>query len=220
MFDPYLTCQAFGLVNASDDWLREVARSWSRLFYLDFESDGSVQWDSEAALEVEPDLWRTVPSHINLSTHNVLFRLGDLDEVAVIAFISPLQVVSAGFRDAAPLYLGRSHPSAQIVDLLLQLDQIAEHPGRFVIRAVDGTSPDGLQVSYRADRSSWETGIKQIPKMKEFRALEMASGEQSVRLECNYNIRLSGTTTASHVIVGNLRVLYKDMLQSFTRRNQ
>lgn len=86
MFDPFLTGKAFGLVKSPSNVLVDLARSWSRQSDLEFESDGLVQWDGLTDLEVHPDRWRRVPSHISLLIHNALVHLGDLDGVAVIAF--------------------------------------------------------------------------------------------------------------------------------------
>jgi hypothetical protein len=93
----------------------------------------------------------------------------------------------------------------------VKLDQIAKSAEKFVIRAVDGTALDGLQVTYRADRSSWDTGIKKIPDLKAFHAIEIAAGEQTARIDANYNVRLSGVSLDSHTILNHLKSLFEQM---------
>jgi hypothetical protein len=216
VFEPYLTCKVFGLVESPNDWHLELARSWSRQPSLDFEPDRSVQWDSETALEVEGERWFGAPRPIEFSTHNALIPIGHLGNASVIAFVSPDSVVPLSFRNAAPSYL-RRHPDAQnakVVDLAVRLDEIAKG-GRFVIRAIDGVDYNGLNVVCRADRSAFSKGIQRIPDLREFRAIEIDVLGQTAKLDRNYNVSLSDVSEEFIEISKCLKWLF-DVLRSFT----
>jgi len=210
MFEPLLTCKVFGLVETPRDWHLDVARKWSRQ-PLGMEPDGSIQWDSETALEIESEHWYRVPSAIRFSAHNALIPLGPLENAFVIAFVSPVSVVPVSFRNAAPRYLQRDHPGGKVVDLAVQLDRIANND-RFVIRAIEGTASDGLRVAWRAD-DAYSFRIRNIPSLKEFHALDLDIQGKLAKLDANYNITISDVSEEFTEVTSCLRLLFNLLLQ-------
>jgi hypothetical protein len=205
VFEPYLTCKVFGLVETPSNWHLDVARKWSRQ-PLRMEPDGSIQWDSETDFEIEREHWYRVPSAIRFSAHNALIPLGHLENAFVIAFVSPVSVVPVSFRNSAPRYLQRDHPGGKVVDLTVQLDQIAKND-RFVIRAIEGTAPDGLRVAWRADEAS-SFRIRNTPSLKEFHTLDIDIQGKLTKLDDNYNISISDVSEEYTEVTSCLRGLF------------
>ena len=159
MFDLFLTCKVFGVARSSDHLHLDLARRWSRNGSLRVEADGSVQWDSETALQIESERWFDAPPPTRFSTHNALIPVGHVGDVSSFAFVSPISAAPTSFRNAVPRYLHRHYPDTEVVDLTLRLDAIAKD-GRFVIRALEGVDHGGLHVVWRADRSSFSKGMQ------------------------------------------------------------
>jgi hypothetical protein len=213
MFEPFLSCKAFGLLGGPPDAHVMLARRWSGQPSLGLASDGSAQWESETAYEIEAERWYGPPPAVRFSTHNALIPMGQLGAASVIAFVSPISVIPVSFRNAAPRYLHRHHPGAQVVDLTLRLEEIAKD-SRFVIRAIEGVASDGLHVVWRANRPSFFQGQK-IPDLREFHAMEMDVLGQTAKLDAKYNISLSDVSEDFIDISKCLKWLF-DLLHSFT----
>lgn len=217
VFEPYLTCKVFGLVESPNNSHLELARRWSRKPSLVLQDDGSVQWDSETALEVEAERWYDAPGPMRFSTHNALIPMGHLGNASIIAFVSPVSVLPVSFRNAVPSYLRRlpEAKNAEVVDLAVRVYEIIK-AGKLVIRAIDGVAYDGVNVVCRADRPSFfSKGIQNIPDLREFRAIEMDVLGQTAKLDANYNVSITDVSEEFGDITKCLKWLF-DMLQPFT----
>jgi hypothetical protein len=215
MFEPFLTCKVFGVARSPDGLPLDLARRWSRNSSLHVEADGSVQWDSETALQIESETWFDAPPPVRFSTHNALIPVGHVADVSSFAFVSPIAAAPVSFRNAAPRYLHRHYPDSEVVDLTLRLDEIARD-GRFAIRAIEGIDFGGLHVVWRADRAAFSKGMQKIPDLKEIQTIEMGVLDQSAQLDRNYNISLTDVGEEYTEISRCLKWLF-DVLHSFTQ---
>jgi hypothetical protein len=179
------------------------------------EPDGSIQWESERAFEIETERWYRVPSAIRFFAHNALIPMGPVENAFGFAFVSPISVVTTSFRNAAPRYLQRDHPGGKVVDLIVPLDQIAKD-NRFVVRAIEGVAHDGLRVAWRADRAS--PRIQNIPSLKEFHTLDIDIQGKLAKLDENYNISISDVSEEFTEVTKCLRGLFHDLHQFTTVR--
>jgi hypothetical protein len=187
MFEPFLSCKAFGLSEGPPDAHVLLARWWSGQPSLGEASNGFVQWDSQTTLDIGGDVWLAPPPRMEFPAHNALIRLGETKGgVRAFAFVSPFPVVTASFRTAVSRYLRRARPGTSVVDLALQLKRIAETPTQFVIRSVEGIDQWGLHAVLTVPPSM--KSMQNVPTLKEYHAIEIAALEHTARLDAAYNI--------------------------------
>src|SRR5882724_1646732 len=122
MFEPCVSCKAFGLIEGPHDAHVLLARWWSGQPSLNETSEGFIQWKSQTTVDIDGEVWLSPPSRLEFPANNALIRLGSTNSGArAFAFISPLAVVTASFRAAVPRYFQRERPGTSVVDLRLQL---------------------------------------------------------------------------------------------------
>jgi hypothetical protein len=216
MFEPFLSCKAFGLRDTPPRSYVELARRWSGQASLNPGPDGSMEWRSQTTLQINGDVWFESPDRLKFPTTNVLIPLGVFEGAQALAFISPFPIVATGFRKAAARYVERDRLAASVVDLTLQLDLIAEDHANFLIRSIEGSDDRGLHTILTAPFALFPKGIQQMPSMKHYDALEVDFNGHAARLDSAYNIKMADVSEETNVVTQCLLALF-NTLRRFTR---
>lgn len=178
------------------DWYVNLARHWSGQRSLSTAPDGSVQWDSQTRLEVGEDRWQGAPPRMEFSIHNALVPLGNIESVSAFAFVCPISVIAASFRNTLPKYVDTNIPGTRIVDFALKLDEILADSNAYRFLSIEGIDQSGFQVIIRPEPSSFSLGLRSVPLMKELYAVEIDAFDHPARLTENYGRCYTSQTQA------------------------
>jgi hypothetical protein len=217
MFEPFLSCKAFGLRDTPPSSYVELARRWSGQASLNPGPDGSMQWRSQTTLKINGDVWYASPDRLRFPTTNALISLGAMGDVQAYVFVSPFSVVSTSFTTAASRYVQQEGKGASVVYLALQLTRVMQHASQFMVRGVEWTDQNGvLHVVRAASPSFMPKGVPNTPSIKEYHAIEIDASGHWAKIDGDYNISLADVSVELPEVSKCLLTLF-DKLREFTQ---